>query len=258
MPAPEPSSEMSTSRLRSSASASAPLTSATLTIGTNSHAPSAPTASVDPVRSYIWNGSATNVIIEPKNETSWPRKSSRNSRPRSGLRSSRRPRNAPIVPDSRPREAPADRHPAPRGRARRALARVPGPGARGRRGRLRLELARRPPALPRRRPAGARAVGGVDAARRARRRHGARDARRALRVRLLPPAGADRQDGRHGRRGERRPLRARAGRGLERDGIPRLRAALRPARLALRRGLRDRARAARRGARHGGGLPLAG
>ena len=28
--------------------------------------PSAPTANVEPVRSYIWNGSATNVIIEPK------------------------------------------------------------------------------------------------------------------------------------------------------------------------------------------------
>ena len=66
----EPSSETSTSRRRSSASASAPLTSATVTTGTNSQAPRAPTANVEPVRRYIWNGSATNVIIEPKNETS--------------------------------------------------------------------------------------------------------------------------------------------------------------------------------------------
>ena len=45
-------------------------------------------------RHGIWNGSATNVIIEPKNEISWPRNSSRNSRPRRGVRSSRRPRTA--------------------------------------------------------------------------------------------------------------------------------------------------------------------
>jgi hypothetical protein len=88
----EPSSETSTSTLRSNASASAPLTSATARIGMNSQIPSAPTANVEPVSSYIWNGSATNVIIEPKNETIWPRNSSRNSRPRSGVMSSRRPR----------------------------------------------------------------------------------------------------------------------------------------------------------------------
>ena len=90
----EPSSENTTSSRRSNASASAPLTSATARIGTNSQMPSAPTANVEPVRSYIWNGSATNVIIEPKNETSWPRNSSRNSRPRSGERSRSRPRTS--------------------------------------------------------------------------------------------------------------------------------------------------------------------
>ncbi len=90
----EPSSENTTSSRRSNASASAPLTSATARIGTNSQMPSAPTASVEPVRSYIWNGSATNVIIEPKNDTSCPRNSNRNSRPRNGVRSRSRPRTA--------------------------------------------------------------------------------------------------------------------------------------------------------------------
>ena len=78
---------------------------------------------------------------------------------------------------------------------------------------------RRPPALSRRRPAGARAVGGVDAAVGARGGDRARAARAARRVRRVPPARADREDGRDDRRGERRALRARARRGLERGGV---------------------------------------
>ena len=50
-------------------------------------------------------------------------------------------------------------------------------------------------------------------------------------------------------RGQRRPLRARARRRLERDRVPRLRAAVRPPRLALRGVVRDRPADARRRAR---------
>ena len=76
--------------------------------------------------------------------------------------------------------AHARRHPAPRGRARGALARVPGDGEGGRGGRVRVDLGRRPPALRR---SGTGAVGGVDAAERARGgdRAGAARAARGLR-----------------------------------------------------------------------------
>jgi hypothetical protein len=54
--------------------------------GTNSATPSRPTASDEPVSSYAWNGTATNVAIEPASEMVCPR----TSRPKSrGRRSSR-------------------------------------------------------------------------------------------------------------------------------------------------------------------------
>jgi hypothetical protein len=40
--------------------------------GTSSATPSNPTASVECVSSYTWNGIATYVIIDPANETAWP------------------------------------------------------------------------------------------------------------------------------------------------------------------------------------------
>ncbi len=64
------------------------------------------------------------------------------------------------------------------------------------------------------------------------------------------PPGLDRShDGRH-RRDQRRALRARRRVGLERGGVPRLRAAVRPPRVALHRELRDHPPAARGRARH--------
>ena len=108
-------------------------------------------------------------------------------------------------------------------------------GARRRGVRVRLDLGRRPPALPRRGPR-ARPVGGVDLARRAGRGHQPRDARAAGGVPGVPPAGRAGEDGGDGRRGQRRALRARRRRGLERGRVRRLRHPVRPARGALRRG----------------------
>ena len=69
-----------------------------------------------------------------------------------------------------PRPPAQGRRPAAGGRARRPLAGVPGPRPDGRVARLRLDLGRRPPPLPpARRSRGARSVGVLDDARRARR-----------------------------------------------------------------------------------------
>ena len=62
---------------------------------------------------------------------------------------------------------------------------------------------------------GARAVGGVDAARGDRGGDVARSPRPARRLRVVPPAGADREDGGVRGRHQRRPLRPRSRRGLE-------------------------------------------
>ena len=102
------------------------------------------------------------------------------------------PRCRSTRPRSR-RSGPSDdegRDPAPRGRAGRAPRRARRDGARRRGVRLRLALGRRPPALPRRRPPRARAVGLLDDARLARRHHRAGRARPARRVHRVPSARA--------------------------------------------------------------------
>ena len=99
------------------------------------------------------------------------------------------------------------RSPAPRGRTRRAVARDRLDGSRGRGHRVRLGLARRPPAVPGRRASRTRAVGRVDDARGPRGLHRTRPARPAGRLRGVPPARDPRPDGGVGRRGEPRTVR---------------------------------------------------
>ena len=77
-----PASASWTSRRRSTASASAPPTNAATSMGGSSTAASRPSTSVEPVRSYAWNGIATYVSIEPKKERPCPTKRSRKSRRR--------------------------------------------------------------------------------------------------------------------------------------------------------------------------------
>ena len=96
----------------------------------------------------------------------------------------------------------------------------------------------------------ARAVGLLHDAGVARRHHRARRARAARRVHRVPPAGHPRAHVRGDRRAERRPLRRSARRRLEHDGVRGVRHPVRQPRLALRRGVRDRAAPARRRARH--------
>ena len=69
-----------TRRRRSKASASAPPTKAVTSSGPSSARLRRPTTSDEPESWYAWYGRATYVIIEPKNETPWPKKSRRKSR----------------------------------------------------------------------------------------------------------------------------------------------------------------------------------
>ena len=115
--------------------------------------------------------------------------------------------------------------------------------------RFRLDLDRRPPALPGRRTTRTRAVGRVDDARGPRRVDRTRPPRPAGRLRCVPPARDPGPDGCVGRRGERRTVRARDRRRLERDGVPRVRHPVRGARLAVRGGVRGRPAPARGRAR---------
>ena len=93
-------------------------------------------------------------------------------------------------------------------------------------------------------------MGGVDAAVRARDGHEPCDAGAARRLRLVPSAGADREDGGDRRRDLGWSLRPRARRRLRRVGARNLRAADGAARIAVRGIVRDRPPAARRRTRH--------
>ena len=99
------------------------------------------------------------------------------------------------------------RHPAPRGRARRPLARAARHGASDRGPRLRLDLARRAPALSLARSRATRPVGGLDDDGGDRRGDVAGRVRSARRLHQLPQSGAARQAGGDDRRDQRRPPR---------------------------------------------------
>src|SRR5207249_6712490 len=113
----------------------------------------------------------------------------------------------------------------------------------------RVDLGRRSPALSRRWTTGARAVGRVDPARRPRSVDLACAAWTARGSHGVSRAWTDRADGRVDRRDLRWPLRARTRRGLERNGISRLRFPVRPHRLTFRGAVRYRAAPPRRRAR---------
>ena len=122
------------------------------------------------------------------------------------------------------RRPPAQgRHPAARGRARRALVRAARHDSRDRGPRLRFGLGRRASALSLAGPAGPRTVGGVDAALGDRRVDQPDRARAARRLHELPQSGAARQAGRDDRRDQRRPVRAGPRGRLEPDRVRRLR-----------------------------------
>ena len=121
----------------------------------------------------------------------------------------------------------------PGGRARCATRRARRDGARRRGVWLRLDLARRPPLLPRERPQRARAVGLLDDTCVARRHHRARRARPARRVYRVPSPRHPRAAGGCDRRAERRALRRCARRRLEPGRVSRVRHPVRPPRLTL-------------------------
>ena len=136
------------------------------------------------------------------------------------------------------------RRAAPRGRAPGTLVRADRDGSYRRSSRLRFDLAGRPPPV---RPTGrdrARPVGGVDVARRPRRCHRAGRARSARRVARVPRAGDAGEAGGDRRCDLRRATHPRGGRGMERAGVPRLRAPVRSSRRPLRGGVHDRPDAA--------------
>src|SRR5262249_29851323 len=100
----------------------------------------------------------------------------------------------------RPDEAAAPGgNPAPRSRTRRAVAGVPRDATSRRGGRVRLDLGRQPPALPRQRETRARSLGSLDDPGRPGRRDGARLARTTRRLRRLRAARHPREDGVHDR-----------------------------------------------------------
>src|SRR6266545_7471199 len=140
--------------------------------------------------------------------------------------------------------------PAAGGRTGRAVARVRGHGRGGRGGRVRLDLGGRPPAVPGRRPAGAGAVGRLDAARRPRRGHLAGPARSAGGLHRVPAAGHAGPGRRRRAGGERRAAGPWPRRRVERDRVPRLRVPVRPAGGQVRGVVRDRPPAPGRRAGH--------